>query len=106
MKRFSLRRGDQSALNYNGLSFANVITSEDVKSYKPRPEMFQKALAEYNLNPLEVLHVGDSLTSDVVGAQRAGIKVTWINRKNKALPKNYSPEYIINSLKELIHMLT
>lgn len=94
----------QSAINHNGLSFEKVITSEDVKSYKPRPEMFQKALEAYNLSPLEVLHVGDSLSSDVVGAQNAGIKVAWINRKHKALPENYSPDYIINSLQELISL--
>ncbi|KRE24895.1 HAD family hydrolase [Paenibacillus sp. Soil522] len=99
------RNDIQSAINHNGLSFENVITSEDVKSYKPRPEMFQKALAEYNLKPIEVLHVGDSLTSDVAGAQNAGIKVAWINRKNKELPQNYSPDYIVNSLNELIPLL-
>ncbi|MZQ86283.1 HAD-IA family hydrolase [Paenibacillus sp. 5J-6] len=96
------RNDIQSAINHNGLSFERVISSEDVKSYKPRPEMFQQALASYNLSPLEVLHVGDSLSSDVIGAQNAGIKVAWINRKHKALPENYYPDYIINSLQELI----
>ncbi|MEV5028804.1 HAD family hydrolase [Paenibacillus sp. LPE1-1-1.1] len=96
------RKDIQSAINHNGLSFENVITSEDVKSYKPRPEMFHQALAAFHLNPKEVLHVGDSLTSDVAGAQNAGIKVAWINRKNKTLPESYSPDYVINSLKELI----
>lgn len=96
------RKDIQSAINHNGLSFENVITSEDVKSYKPRPEMFHQALAAYQLNPKEVLHIGDSLTSDVAGAQNAGIKVAWINRKNKALPESYSPDYVINSLIELI----
>jgi 2-haloalkanoic acid dehalogenase type II len=95
----------QSAIHHNGLSFENMITSEDVKSYKPRPEMFQKALKTYNLNPTEVLHVGDSLTSDVAGAQRAGIKVAWINRKNKVLPQNVSPDYVVRSLEELIPLL-
>lgn len=100
------RNDIQSAINYNGLPFENIITSEDVKAYKPRPEMFQQALALYQLSPLEVLHVGDSLVSDVAGAQNAGIKVAWMNRKNKPLPKNDSPEYIIHSLEELIPILT
>ncbi|MDR6552626.1 HAD family hydrolase [Paenibacillus qinlingensis] len=99
------RNDIQSAINHNGLSFDNLITSEDVKSYKPRLDMFQQALKAYKLNPLEVLHVGDSLSSDVAGAQNAGVKVAWINRKNKVLPANYSPDYIINSLQELIALL-
>ncbi|NQX60649.1 HAD family hydrolase [Paenibacillus qinlingensis] len=99
------RHDIQSAIHHNGLSFENMITSEDVKSYKPRPEMFQKALMTYNLHPSEVLHVGDSLTSDVAGAQRAGIKVAWINRSNKVLPQNVIPDYIVKSLEELIPLL-
>lgn len=67
--------------------------------------MFQKALTVYNLKPTEVLHVGDSLTSDVGGAEKAWIKVAWINRKNKDLPQNYSPDYIVNSLEELLPIL-
>ncbi|BFT74087.1 HAD family hydrolase [Paenibacillus sp. P36] len=98
------RNDIQSAIHHNGLSLKNIITSEDVKSYKPRPEMFQQALEAYNLSPLEVLHVGDSLSSDVAGAQNLGIKVAWINRKNKVLPENYCPDYIINSLQELISL--
>jgi 2-haloalkanoic acid dehalogenase type II len=100
------RNDIQAAINYNGLSFENVITSEDVKSYKPRPEMFQKALTTYHLKPTEVLHIGDSLTSDVIGAQNVGIKVVWINRKNKELPRNFSPDYIVRSLDEIIPLLS
>ncbi|GIP33454.1 HAD family hydrolase [Paenibacillus sp. J2TS4] len=100
------RNDIQSAMNHNALSFDHVITSEDVKSYKPRPEMFQEALAAYNLKPIEVLHVGDSLTSDVTGAQNVGIKAAWINRKNKELPQNYSPDYVVTSLNELIPLLS
>ncbi|CAN7639591.1 HAD family hydrolase [Paenibacillus sp. LjRoot56] len=99
------RKDILSAIRHHGLSLDNMITSEDVKSYKPRPEMFQKALQKYNLHPTEVLHVGDSLTSDVAGAQRAGIKVAWINRRNKELPQSVSPDYVVNSLEELIPLL-
>ncbi|MNR21599.1 putative HAD-hydrolase YfnB [compost metagenome] len=92
-------------MNHNELSFENIITSEDVKSYKPRLEMFEYALRTFQLNPEEVLHVGDSLTSDVAGAQNAGIKVAWINRQGKVLPANCNPDYIITSLEELIPLL-
>ncbi|RXZ82512.1 HAD family hydrolase [Paenibacillaceae bacterium] len=95
----------QSALNYNGLSFEHIVTSEDVRSYKPRPEMFETVLASHQLKPAEVLHIGDSLTSDIAGAQNAGIKSAWINRKNRELPQRYSPNYIVNSLEELIPLL-
>lgn len=68
--------------------------------------MCYKAFKLCNLKPDEVLHVGDSLSSDVIGAQNIGIKVAWINRKNKDLPQKYSPDFIINSLSDLLPMLT
>jgi FMN phosphatase YigB (HAD superfamily) len=54
----------QAAINKYELPLEHIYTSEDVRSYQPRPEMFQTALAEHNLNPDEVLHIGDSLSSD------------------------------------------
>ncbi|MWC27655.1 HAD family hydrolase [Paenibacillus sp. MMS18-CY102] len=95
-----------AAIQHNGLSFEHVITSEDVRAYKPRGEMFQQALTVLNLNPDEVLHVGDSLTSDVRGANNAGIKVAWMNRKNKQLPPAHSPDYTVNSLETLLPLLS
>lgn len=100
------RNDIEAAVRYNGLGFDNIITSEDVRAYKPRSEMFQEALRVSNFKPSEVLHVGDSLTSDVVGAQEVGIKVAWINRKYKECPHTYSPDYIIHSLDELIPLLS
>ncbi|MGL6316730.1 5-amino-6-(5-phospho-D-ribitylamino)uracil phosphatase YigB [Vibrio sp. WXL103] len=46
---------------------------------KPYPEMFNKAIAHLGLPAGEVLHVGDHLRSDVLGAQHAGMRTCWIN---------------------------
>jgi 2-haloacid dehalogenase/putative hydrolase of the HAD superfamily len=48
--------------------FTHLVTSQDARAYKPRPEMFTTALGLLRLGPHEVIHVGDSLTSDVAGA--------------------------------------
>lgn len=45
----------------------NFSSSEEAKSYKPRKEIFEMALKETGLVPNQVLHVGDSLNSDVYG---------------------------------------
>jgi 2-haloalkanoic acid dehalogenase type II len=99
------RNDIQSAISHNKLHLEQVITSEDVRSYKPRSEIFRTALKTFNLRPEEVLHVGDSLSNDVAGAQGVGIKVAWINRRDKKLPHHYSPDFIIHSLTELIPLL-
>lgn len=95
----------ESAIQYNRLSFAHVITSEDARSYKPRTELFEMALGQLGLEPNDVLHVGDSLSSDVVGAKNAGIPVAWINRKSKKLSPQYAPEHVVTGLRELIGIL-
>ncbi|WP_245780876.1 HAD family hydrolase [Gracilibacillus orientalis] len=63
------------AIKLHQLSVKDIITSEDVKSYKPRPEMFEHALKISGLASNEVIHVGDSLSSDIAGANKMGLKV-------------------------------
>jgi 2-haloacid dehalogenase/putative hydrolase of the HAD superfamily len=93
----------QTALRNVGWQFDHLVTSERCRSYKPRPEMFQRALDDLQCNANEVLHIGDSLTSDVFGAQQLGIDTVWVNRKNKALPSNVPmPTFTIANLRELL----
>jgi len=76
----------QAALVHSGLTFEHVVTSERCRAYKPRVEMFERALQLLDLPASEVLHVGDSLGSDVGGAREAGMPVLWVNRKGRTLP--------------------
>lgn len=87
------------ALKHNKLSFDLIVTSEDCRAYKPRPGPFEKALSLLRLSNEEVLHVGDSLGSDVRGAKALGIPVLWVNRRGRALPAGYErPDYISKDL--------
>ncbi|RKN66025.1 HAD family hydrolase [Paenibacillus ginsengarvi] len=99
------RKDVQSAIRHHSLPLEDVITSEDARAYKPRPEMFHMALETFNLRPGEVLHVGDSLSSDIAGAQSVGIKSAWINRNNRKAPSHYSPDFMVQSLTDLIPLL-
>jgi 2-haloalkanoic acid dehalogenase type II len=94
----------KAAIEFQKLKVNGLITSEDVKSYKPRPEMFEQALKLSNLSKDEVLHVGDSLSSDVNGAMNMGIKSVWINRNNKEFKGKVKPSYIISNLNELLNL--
>lgn len=67
------------AIEYHNLKPAAVFTSEDAKSYKPRKELFELALNTTGLSANEVVHIGDSLNSDVKGAAALGINVLWVN---------------------------
>jgi 2-haloacid dehalogenase/putative hydrolase of the HAD superfamily len=73
----------ESALKHTGLTFDYIVTSEDCRAYKPRPEMWQKALSLQGLQNNEVIHVGDSYRCDVEGPKSLGIPALWINRTGK-----------------------
>ena len=74
------------AIEYHGLKPAGVFTSEDAKSYKPRRELFEFALKSTGLSAEEVVHIGDSLSSDIKGAATVGINAIWVNRSNREVP--------------------
>ncbi len=96
----------RSALVHNGLYFEHAVTSEECRAYKPRREMFDRALWMLNLTPDEVLHVGDSLSSDVRGAKAAGIRVLWINRRGRLAPDgDDGPDFVADGLRGLLDVV-
>ena len=74
------------AIEYHNLKPAKVFTSEDARAYKPRKELFELALKKTGLTPEEVIHIGDSISSDVKGAFALGIHTLWLNRFGKEVP--------------------
>lgn len=75
------------AIKFHGLEPDGVFTSEDAKSYKPRKELFEFALNSTGLFAEQVVHIGDSLSSDVKGASSVGINAIWINRSGREIPE-------------------
>ena len=75
------------AIEYHGLRPSGVFTSEDARSYKPRCELFELALRETGLKSEEVIHIGDSISSDVKGAASVNIRALWLNRFGKDIPE-------------------
>ncbi len=75
------------AIKFHRLKPTDVFTSEDAKSYKPRKELFEYALKATGLKPEQVVHIGDSLSSDVKGASALGIDTIWLNRRNREVPE-------------------
>lgn len=68
-----------------GATFADVITAQDVGSYKPSPRNFDAlaaAAARLGIGPGRLLHVAQSLFHDHLPAKRAGLPTAWINRRH------------------------
>jgi 2-haloacid dehalogenase len=68
-----------------GVSFTEIITAEDVGSYKPSARNFEVLLAraaERGIASDQLLHVAQSIFHDHVPAKAAGIATVWINRRH------------------------
>ncbi len=81
------------------------VYSDDHPFEKPDPRIFDVALAEAGCVTGEAIHAGDSLVDDVGGAQAAGIRAAWLDRKSAGDTGNYVPDHIISSLAELPGLL-
>lgn len=53
---------------------------------KPEASIFHAACARLGCAPGEVLHVGDHIEMDVLGAARAGLRSCWIDREARDWP--------------------
>ena len=62
------------------LSYFDVLTfSDEVGLAKPATEIFVETAKCLATPPEHLVHVGDHLLNDVLGAQRAGMKTIWID---------------------------
>ena len=61
--------------------FEDTFISMDIGYDKPDIRFYQEALRRANLQPAEVLMIGDSMTTDVIGAQAAGIDALFFDRR-------------------------
>ena len=84
--------------------FDQIVISGAFGRGKPDVTIFEHALSLMNLHKDEVIMVGDNLMTDILGANRAGIKSVWINRHNKER-NEVIPTYEIVHLEELYPIL-
>ena len=80
-----------------------MVGSEEAGMEKPHPPIFMAALKRVGAAPEEVVHVGDQIRSDVMGAQGVGMQAVLIDRSG------YGPDSVdclkISSLSELSQLL-
>jgi 2-haloacid dehalogenase/putative hydrolase of the HAD superfamily len=97
----------EQALARRGIQVADLVTSEDVRSYKPDPRIFRAALGRTGWRRDRVIHVGDSLHSDVGGALAADIRSVWVNRSHRIHDiGTHRPDFEIEDLSALAELVS
>jgi len=97
----------EAALARHGIEIPFIVTSEDVRCYKPAARIFAEALRRTGWRRERVIHVGDSLHSDVGGALAAGLRSGWVNRAHRIHDVgNHVPDYEFENLRGLMALVT
>jgi len=90
------------------VKFTDVITAQQVGSYKPSHNNFHVALKRLGVAQSQVLHVAQSLYHDHVPAKALGFTTVWVNRKSilpgtgLSLPVAATPDLEVPDMQSLV----
>ncbi|WNS44982.1 HAD family hydrolase [Paenibacillus sp. MMS20-IR301] len=85
--------------------FDHIVISGSFGKGKPDKEIFDHALELLEISPEQGIMVGDKLTTDILGGLAAGLTTVWINRTDKAIDPEITPDYQISHLSELLPLV-
>jgi putative hydrolase of the HAD superfamily len=71
---------------------AFVVHAERAGGAKPHPAPFTRAAELGAVDRDRWVHVGDSIPSDVIGAQEFGLRAVWLNRRGHPAPEGVTPD--------------
>ncbi|CAI9117995.1 OLC1v1019495C2 [Oldenlandia corymbosa var. corymbosa] len=92
-----------------GITFAPAL-SREFRPYKPDPAPLLHICSTWNIQPNEVMMIGDSLKDDVACGKRAGAFTCLLDQTGRYNSPEYKhvefqPDYKITSLDEVVKLL-
>ena len=92
-----------------GSVFADLITdafiSEDAGASKPSALYYEYVLSRIGAPREDCLAIGDSLATDIRGANNAGLPCCWFNPGGKPRPEDLRIDYEIRDLRQLLDIV-
>lgn len=85
--------------------FDAILVSGDIGIGKPDRRIYEAILARLGAAAHEAVMVGNSLETDVQGAQAVGMKAIWVNRDARRRCNGIIPDSEVATLTELQHIL-
>lgn len=86
--------------------FEKVFVSQEIGFNKPSIHYFEGCFSQIpGFDKSKAIIVGDSLTSDMLGGQNAGIATCWVNPGHAPRKENIRVDYEIESLSQLPALL-
>jgi putative hydrolase of the HAD superfamily len=78
-----------------------AVSSVEHGYMKPHPSIFSEALQRMGVAPAQAVMVGDSLSQDVRGARRVGMRAVWLARAGGVAPPPDDDVPVITTLRQL-----
>ena len=101
----SVQKGRMTSANLYRF-FEKVFVSQEIGANKPSTEYFERCFAQIpGFDKAKAIIVGDSLTSDILGGQNAGIATCWVNPNHKERRPDIRVDYEIEALSQLEGLL-
>ncbi len=93
-------------INYFRLNryFDYITISCDIGISKPNPKLYLLIANKFSLKPSQILCVGDSYPTDIMGARKVGCGAAIIYRKKTKIKKKYDCIYL-NNLRQIKNLL-
>ena len=86
--------------------FEDIFISQEIGAEKPNLEFFEGAFARIpGFDKDRAMIVGDRISSDIVGGNKAGIATCWVNANGELRDPGIRVDYEIKSLAELPELL-
>ncbi len=79
--------------------------ADEVKAFKPMPEMFERPLKTFNVRPEEAIHIGDTRAEDFEGALRVGMWSVWINPEGEGVRRVHERGFEVPEVGGIIEVL-
>lgn len=83
--------------------FDVIVTSEQAGKKKPAPNVYALALEKLHLKKEEVIFVGDTFSTDIIGAHRFGMDAIWLN--SQSMPCSLTDIKMIHALRDLLEIV-
>jgi len=85
--------------------FDAILVSGDIGLGKPDARIYEAMLSRLGTAAHETVMIGNSLHSDIQGAQAAGIKAIWVNRTGSIRDDVIVADFVVTDLGELQSLL-
>lgn len=85
--------------------FDQIVISGDLGFGKPDPRIYRETLSRLGVSAGQAIMIGNSLHSDIQGAQQAGLRAVWVNRSGAAREDGIVPDWEVPDLRALTHLM-